>query len=108
MECKIQLWDDDKKDIKKYLEYRNKNLYEGDKPWEVKDVIKVAFRIGMDDMLDKNKLNENNLALNDGLLRDEFRERGIDRIKEVLQDGEDEIVNLFLIKQQEDDYELEL
>ena len=56
MECKIQLWDDDKKDIQKYLEYRNKNLYEGDKPWEVKDVIKVAFRIGMEAMLDNNKL----------------------------------------------------
>ena len=108
MNRKIWLSDEDEKNIKKYLEHRNKNLDEDDTPWNVNDVIKVAFAIGMDDMLDKNKLNENNLALNDGLLRDEFRERGIDRIKEVLQDGEDEIVNLFLIKQQEDDYELEL
>ncbi len=107
MNRKIWLSDEDEKNIEKYLEYRNKNLDEDDQPWKIKDVIKVAFAIGMDDMLDKNRLNENNLVLNDGLLRDEFRERKIDRIKELLQDGEDEIVNLFLINQQGDDEELE-
>jgi hypothetical protein len=108
MNRKIWLSDEDEKNIEKYLEYRNKNLDEDDKPWKIKDVIKVSFTIGMDDMLDKNRLNGNNLVLHDGLLRDEFRERDIDRIKELLQDSEDEIVNLFLIKKQGDDEELEI
>lgn len=60
MDHKIWLSNEDEKNIEKYLEYRNKNLDEGDSPWKVKDVIKVAFAIGMDDMLVRNKLNENN------------------------------------------------
>ncbi len=108
MNRKIWLSDEDEKNIKKYLEYRNKNLDEDDTPWNVNDVIKVAFAIGMDDMLDKNKLNENNLVLNNGLLRDEFSEREIDRIKEVLQEGKDKIVTLFVIKQQGDGDDLEI
>ena len=109
MNRKIWLSDEDEKNIEKYLEYRNKNLDEDDQPWKIKDVIKVAFAIGMEDMLDRNRLNENNLVLNDGLLKDEFREREIDRIKEFLQEGEDGIVNLFLLNQQEyDDDKLEI
>ncbi|PYG84880.1 hypothetical protein LY28_03501 [Ruminiclostridium sufflavum DSM 19573] len=63
MERKIWLSDEDEKNIGKYLEYRNKNLDEDDQPWKVNDVIKVAFAIGMDEMLDRNKLNENSIGM---------------------------------------------
>lgn len=56
MNRKIWLSDEDEKNIKKYLEHRNKNLDEDDTPWNVNDVIKVAFAIGMEAMLDNNKL----------------------------------------------------